>query len=235
MSPLALRIRLAALRRRLLARFVFFGTLRHTYPVNPAFGLGKGMPVDRYYIEAFLAERSDAIRGRVLEVGDREYTTRFGSGVTSSDVLHFTEGSPEATVVADLSACPQIADGSFDCIILTQTLHYIYDMEAAVAELHRVLAPGGRLLCTVPGISQISRHDMDRWGDRWRLTTLSAEELFATAFDTELTTVTAYGNTLTSVCFLEGIVAEKLKPRELDARERDYELIVAVDAAKTSP
>jgi SAM-dependent methyltransferase len=232
MSPLLLRTRLSALARRLRSRFVFFGTLRHTYPVNPAFGIGHGTPVDRYYVEAFLRSRSTAIRGRVLEIGDREYTTMFGSGVTTSDVLHAEEGNPEATIVGDIANCPQIPDAAFDCIILTQTLHYIYDMEAAVAELHRILAPGGHVLCTVPGISQVSRHDMERWGDRWRLTSLSARELLSTAFEPDRVSVATYGNALTSVCFLEGIVAEKLRPKELDAREEEYQLLVTVDAMK---
>ena len=170
----------------------------------------------------------------MLEIGDRESTTRFGAGVTKSDVLHFEAGNPEATIVGDIANCPQIPSDSFDCIILLQTLHYVYDMEAAVAELHRILAPGGHVLCTVPGISQISRYDMDRWGDRWRLTSLSAEELFATAFRPEDTTVVTYGNTLTAMCFLEGITAEKLRSRELDALHPDYQLIVAIDAVKSS-
>lgn len=218
-------------------RFVRSGLLRlammgRTYPVDPGFGRGHGTPVDRYYIERFLAKNAASVTGRVLEVGDAEYTERFGSGVTTSDILNFTQGAPGATIVADLSNCPQIPSGSFDSIILTQTLHYIYDMEAAVAELHRILAPAGRLLCTVPGISQVSRFDMEHWGDRWRLTSLSARELFATSFDAEDVCVTTWGNALSSVFFLEGIVAERLRPRELDAREEDYELLVTVVATK---
>jgi hypothetical protein len=73
---------------------------------------------------------------------------------------------------------------------------------------------------------------MDRWGDRWRLTSLSATELFATAFDPARTTVATHGNVLTSICFLEGIVAEKLTPRELGTRDEDYQLLVTIDAVK---
>ena len=115
--------------------------------------------------------------------------------------------------------------------VLTTT--YVGATEArAVAELHRILAPGGHVLCTVPGISQISRYDMDRWGDRWRLTSLSATELFSTAFEPEDVSVTTYGNVLACVCFLEGIVTERLRPRELDHHDEEYQLIVAVDAVK---
>ena len=232
MPQIPLRSRLSAMRQYVRVNFPRFGSLRRIYPVNPAFGLGDGTPIDRYYIERFLESRRTAIRGRVVEIGDRRYTERFGDEVTSSDVLHFVEGSPEATIIADISDCPQIPADSFDCIIITQTLHYIYDMERAVSELHRILAPGGHVLCTVPGISQISRYDMDRWGDRWRLTSLSAAELFATAFEPAETSVLTYGNVFASICFLEGIVAERLRARELDHPDVDYQLIVAVDAAK---
>lgn len=226
------RARSDGFRRFVRSRLLRLAMMGRTYPVDPGFGRGHGTPVDRYYIERFLAKNAASVTGRVLEVGDAEYTERFGTGVTTSDILNFTQGAPGATIVAELSSCPQIPSGSFDCIILTQTLHYIYDMEAAVGELHRILAPGGRLLCTVPGISQVSRFDMEHWGDRWRLTSLSARELFATAFDPEDVGVTTWGNALSSVFFLEGIVAERLRPCELDASEEDYELLVTVVATK---
>jgi SAM-dependent methyltransferase len=171
----------------------------------------------------------------VLEAGDATYTERFGgSAVTQSDVLHAT-GAPDATIVADLADAPAIPDDTFDCIILTQTLHYVFDMKAAVSELHRILRPGGRVLCTVPGISQISRWDMDRWGDRWRLTTLSARELFETSFPADSVEVSSEGNVLTSVCLLEGIVAERLRARELDHKDEDYQLVVTIVATKDGP
>lgn len=221
---------LRALKRRVRSRFICFGTLRSPEPVNPAFGIGRGTPVDRAYIERFLESRRDLVTGRVLEVGDRSYTERFGHAVSSSDVLHVVPGETGSTIVGDLTSLPQVADASFDCIILTQTLHYVFDMPAAVREVRRILAPGGVVLVTVPGISQISRWDMERWGDRWRLTSLSARELFELAFDPQDVEVAAYGNALSAVAFLEGVPAEKLSARELDARHEDYEVVVAVTA-----
>ncbi len=116
--------------------------------------------------------------------------------------------------------------------MITQTLHYVFDMFAAVRELHRILAPGGTVLCTVPGLSQISRWDMDRWGDRWRLTSLSARELFGTAFDAGAVDVATYGNALAGLCFIEGIPAERITPRELDVNDPDYQILVAIAAQK---
>ena len=221
-----------ALRRRLRSRFVCFGTLRSVDPVNQGFGIGRGTPIDRVYIERFLSAHAAHIRGRVLEVGDRDYTDRFGVGVTKSDVLHVVSGDPAATIVGDLTDLAGVPDGSFDCIILTQTLHYVFDMPAAVHEVHRILAPGGVALVTVPGLSQISRWDMERWGDRWRLTTLSARELFELAFPTVSVEVAAFGNALAATAFVQGIPAERLRTRELDAQHEDYEIVVAIAAEK---
>ena len=81
-------------------------------------------------------------------------------------------GNPSATIVADLTTAETIPDEIFNCIILTHTLQFIYDFRSALRHLQRVLMPGGVLLATLPGISQISRYDMDRWGEYWRFTAL---------------------------------------------------------------
>jgi SAM-dependent methyltransferase len=211
-----------------------FGDLRRTEPVSRVFGFDRGAPIDRYYIEGFLGANSDRIRGRVLEIGDSTYTKQFGgSRVEQSDVLHLTGDSPEATIVADLTNAPQILDETFDCIILTQTLHFTYRMEAEVAELRRILRPGGCALCTVPGISQISRFDMERWGDYWRLTSLSAKELFETAFAPGEVRVETHGNVLAATAFLHGLAVSELSEAELDVNDDDFQLIVAIRAVKS--
>ena len=83
--------------------------------------------------------------------------------------------------MADLARADHIPSAAFDCIILTQTLHLIYDVRAAIATLHRILGPGGVLLLTVPGITRISH---DEWPGSWywSFTTDSASRLFAEAF-----------------------------------------------------
>ncbi|HEX6050119.1 MAG TPA: hypothetical protein VFZ21_12650, partial [Gemmatimonadaceae bacterium] len=74
---------------------VHLGDLRRLTPISRAFGYDRGGPVDRYYIEGFLARYASDVRGRVLEVGDDSYTRRFGGNrVTRRDVLHVHEGNP---------------------------------------------------------------------------------------------------------------------------------------------
>lgn len=52
-------------------------------------------------------------------------------------------------VVGDALALPY-PDDSFDCVIASEILEHIPDDQTAIAELARVLVPGGRLAVTVP-------------------------------------------------------------------------------------
>ena len=54
-----------------------------TQPLSRHWGFDRGTPVDRWYIERWLAGQARDIRGSVLEVKDSGYTTRFGAGVTA--------------------------------------------------------------------------------------------------------------------------------------------------------
>ena len=163
--------------------WIRFGSLGGVHPIDPDFGCRWGQPIDRYYIERFLEQHASDIHGHVLEVADNGYTDRLGGPrVSRSDVLHYVRGNPKATIVADLTDAREIPSDSFDCIILTQTLQFIFDFRAATKTLHRILKPGGALLVTCNGISQISRHDMEQWGEYWRFTSLSARRLFTEVF-----------------------------------------------------
>ena len=212
---------------------VRLGSLKRTTPISRNYGWERGTPIDRFYIDAFLTQHAGQITGRVLEIGDDEYTRRYGGDrVTHSDVLHAAEGNPSATIVADLADAPQIADASFDCVICTQTLLLIYDVPKAVATIHRILEPGGTALITVPGVSRICREEADEWGDYWRFTSDSATRLFADEFGAQNTTTTAYGNVLTATAMLHGLAAEDLKPKQLDDRDRDFEVLIGVRARR---
>ena len=134
--------------------------------------------------------------------------------------------------MADLTCTDCIPTSTFDCIILTQTLQFIYDVPSAIRTLYRILKPGGVLLATASGISQISRYDMDRWGEFWRFTPLSAKRLFQEAFPEEGLSVESYGNVLVAVAFLHGLAAEDLRSHELAYYDQDYPVIITVRAQK---
>jgi ubiquinone/menaquinone biosynthesis C-methylase UbiE len=66
-----------------------------------------------------------------------------GERVIQSDVLHAAAGNTTATIVADLTRADHIPSETFECIILTQTLQYIYDVRAAIGTLYRILSRVG--------------------------------------------------------------------------------------------
>ena len=213
---------------------VSFGDLYRVTPISPIFGIDRGFPIERYYIERFLEENKRYIKGHCLELGDAYYITKFGDErVKKIDVLHYVEGNPEATIVADLTCADHIPSDSFDCIIFTQTLQMIYDMKAALRHLHRIIKPGGVLLMTSHGISKIGRRlGRDGWGEYWHITTQSAESLFEETFPGSEITVRSYGNVLSAMCALHGIVSEEIDKKDLDYHDPDFEVIVTVRAVK---
>jgi SAM-dependent methyltransferase len=209
-----------------------WGTLRRLEPVSRVFGFDRGLPVDRYYIEEFLSRWARDIAGRTLEIGDDAYTRRYGGDrATHRDVLHVHDRNPAATIVGDLVSAPHIPDETFDCLVLTQTLHLIYDLDAAVRTIYRILRPGAVVLATFPGISQLSVDDWRAtWG--WGLSCRLAEQIFGRHFDKANIAVHRYGNSLAAACFLHGLAADELSRERLDAPDRDCELLIGVRAVK---
>ncbi|MBC3539275.1 glycosyltransferase [Rufibacter sp. H-1] len=211
---------------------VSLGDFRRTSPLSREFGYDRGGPVDRYYIEDFLKKESSSIAGRVLEIGDNEYTLTFGGKrVTKSEILHVNENNPMATIIGDISNAPQIPDNSFDCIVLTQTLHLIYDFKAALATCHRILKPGGTLLLTVPYITSI---DKDEWGATWywAFTDKVLRLIMAESFPGGQVEVGSYGNVLTASAFLYGMGRSEISQAELDKYDPQYQVINTVKAVK---
>ena len=199
-------------------------------PVSREFGFDRGKPVDRWYIERFLSQHRADVRGAVLEVAESTYTQWYGDGdVTTSDVLHH-KGNDESTVVGDLTTGDGLPTAAYDCFICTQTLPFIYDVHAAVRGMASVLRPGGVVLATVPGMSQVSREDKRDWGDWWRFTSQGTELLFSEAFDD--VEAEAHGNVLSAAAFLYAYAAEELTDDELLHRDPEYELVITIRARR---
>lgn len=216
---------------------VDFGGLRRLSPISAVFGQDRDLlTIERYYIEQFLEQHSADIKGRVLEMGDPAYIRKFGGDkVTQEDVLNYVEGNPNATIVADLTDAPHIPDNSFDCIIITQTLQMIFEVDKAIATLERILKPGGVVLCTSHGMTRVARREgIDDWGEYWHFTTQSKRHLFRQAFDPANVEVTSVGNVFTCICNLHGLGASELDQAELDMHDPNYEMLVMVRAVKSA-
>lgn len=221
--------------RRLLRRCfggprprVRFGSLRRVMPVNDAFALGRGEPVDRHYIEAFLAAHAADVRGEVLEFGEPRYARRFGgAGVRLSTM---DRGVAGATFAGDLCDRASLPAEAFDCIICTQVLQYVADPHAALATLARALRPGGVLLLSVPAISPISRPDDDAFGERWRFTARGIDGLLGTAGLRGM--AEAHGNALVALASIHGLAAGELHRAELAHRDPALPVLVVARGVK---
>ena len=202
-----------------------------TSPLSRNWGYERGGPLDRVYIEQFVREHAADIRGVVLEVQEADYTRRFGgSAVERSDVVDLAESNAGATVITDLRAAANISDATYDCVILTQTLHVIAPMHEAVAECHRILKPGGVLLVTLPCLSRVCL-EYGRDGDFWRVTPAGARQLFEPVFG-ERVAVSAFGNVLSGSAFLYGLSASELDERDLAVTDIYNPTLVGVRAVK---
>ena len=89
--------------------------------------LGLNDPVQITPYRSYGTPRRVYIKGRVLEIGESTYTTKFGSGVVTKEVLHYTNDNPAATIIGDLAKIETLPEGEMDCFICTQTFNFIYD------------------------------------------------------------------------------------------------------------
>ena len=201
-------------------------------PFSTEFGYDRGGPVDRYYIENFLKKEAEHIKGRCLEIGDNEYSLLYGgSKLTQSDILHIDETNTKATFIGDLSNASQLPNNAFDCIVLTQTLHLIYDFKGALATCHRILKPGGALLLTSPGITPI---DHGEWGKTWywSFTNRALEALIAETFPGGKAEIETFGNVYVATAFLYGMGATEISIEKLDYSDPHFQVIITVKAIK---
>jgi hypothetical protein len=244
--PLQARLRRAARRWLAVARLptstpgrqqpagsVKWGSLRRTVPFSCDWGYDRGTPIDRVYIDGFLASHADDVQGACLEVMNADYAVRFGrTRVSRRDVLDINPANTHATIVADLGEADSLPEQRFDCVIFTQTLHLIPDMATALANVWRAIAPGGVLLLTVPALG---RHDTRKGfhHDRWRVTKTGLEWLLTRLPDARADSTT-YGNVLSCTAFLYGLAAEELHPEELHVKDPAFPLIVAARVRKES-
>lgn len=202
------------------------GRIRSARPISKNWGYERGTPIDRHYIEGFLAKHASDVRGHVLEVQEDDYSRRFGGAdVTRQDILNVNASNPLATIIGNLADPATLPSAQFDCVILTQTLHLVFDMAAAIANIHRALRPGGVALITVPGITPVAP-DLD-YSWYWSLTDAALLRLLRHSFEPSKIDVTTYGNLAAATAFLHGAAVEEVGRRRLTYFDPAYPVTVA--------
>lgn len=101
----------------------------------------------------YLREQTDLFSApaRLLEVGPRwAFARRFQRMPNVEYVgVDLVRRGPEVTAIGDVTAMP-LPTGSFDAVICIHVLEHVEDDCGALAELYRVLKPGGWAIITVP-------------------------------------------------------------------------------------
>lgn len=202
-------------------------------PVSRNFGIDRGTTIGRYYIEAFLELHRKFLKGTVLEIGGDQYATAYSASGTKIEILDPDPSAAGATIIADLVTGVGVPENRYDAAIVTQVLHVLPNMQAAVGHLRRSIKPGGVILATLPCISQVSRFDMDRWGDFWRVTDRGARQVFESHFLADEIQTFVYGNHLAAIASLTGYSAKEIGKPELDALDPDFQVLIGVTARKS--
>lgn len=208
-----------------------FRYLLKTQPYSRLFGFDRGLPVDRYYIEKFLESKKYLISGDILEIAESYYTKKFAHGAYRSLILHSTEGTG-VDFVGNLATGDGIVNDVANCFIMTQTLQCIFDFRAALKNSLKLIRSGGNLLITVPGITQISRYDYDRWGFYWTFNDMSLRKLFEEVVPSSNIEIQAFGNVKSAAAFLYGLASNELSQKDLDQVDPDYQVTITATIIK---
>jgi len=198
-------------------------------PFSWRWGLDRGRPFHRYYIDRFLTQHRNDIRGTVLEFQDPEYVPRLSPDRNVQlEILHLDHSNPVATIVGDLTKATTLPPGHFDCIVCTHVLHHIGDLAAAVDGLYRMLRPGGVLLAAVPAVSMdgVDNHEL------WRFTTAGLNWILCRSFRQTNVTVQSFGNSLTAAAEIRGLTTEEFSAQEIDHCDPHFAVEVCARAVR---
>lgn len=200
-------------------------------PISRRFGSEFGTPIDRVYIERFIREQSQYIRGTVMEIAEDKYARAYQSQISEMQILH-VNGWGGKVIKGNFATGEGIVPNSIDCLICTQTLLFIYDLKNSIKNIYALLKEGGTALITVPGITQVSLYDYRNWGQYWSFTELSLRKLLQQFFADEKIEIKVYGNVKTAVGFLYGVCAETLSDSDFAYDDIQYQVIMGARVIK---
>lgn len=132
----------------------------------------------RLQLEHWVWSHRDALGRDILDVGVYIPRAYLGDGY-----ITFGENGEEETQ-GDLCALP-FPEASFDGVVLTEVLEHCVNPMAAMAEVFRVLRPGGLLLVTSPFCWPT--HQTEDYKDYWRFARQGWELLLRSFADVSIT------------------------------------------------
>jgi len=103
----------------------------------------------RQLLEMLLKKHSSELKDTILDIGSKNqrYSYLFKGQVTAVDL----KSDPDKQVIqGDLNYTLPFKNSSFNGIVCVEVLEYVHDLDHAVAEIHRLLVPGGVALVSIP-------------------------------------------------------------------------------------
>ena len=194
-------------------------------PFSRKFGLERGSPVGRYYVERFLRKNAEFVTGPCLEFGDARYRALF-PGAGEYHVIDVVR-RPAVDFVADIHDPVGVPRDYFKSIICTQVLEHLAHPEKAAAAIFDLLAPGGVLLLTVPFINPVHYDPAD-----FRRYTPEGVTLLLLDAGFDVEQVDFGGNSLVGTGSLLGMVQEDFSTSELELKDPVYPYNVLARARK---
>jgi SAM-dependent methyltransferase len=136
----------------------------------------------RVYLESYNREFARLMKPgtRMLDAGSGSapYKKLFSHvDYENADFEQVDKPYAKPTYVCDLCERVPAEDGRFQYIVFNQTLEHLKEPERPLRELYRVLAPGGRMICTVP----LFYEEHEQPYDFFRYTQFSLAYLFSKA------------------------------------------------------
>jgi SAM-dependent methyltransferase len=205
---------------------VNWGDLKKSVPVCQAFGMSRGTPIDRYYLNQFIEAIRGEIKGNILEIGGTPKDQDFYQ-IKSDDSYQILnlEAGPGIDIVGDVHNPSIIEPNSIDSIIIFNVLEHCYAPWIAVQNIYQWLKTGGKCFAMVPNAVRVHRTPVDYWrplpdGMKWLFKDFSEQQLYI------------YGNPITVTASHQGIATEELSPEELNTFHPDYPVATCIVAEK---
>lgn len=120
--------------------------LTRPHPISNQFGFDRGTPIDRYYIERWIQQNQEYIKGNLLEIAEDTYCRKFSIKENDCDkniynILTYDKTQNIENIIhGDLTDFENLSENKIDCFICTQTLNFIYDVKSAIKGIYKLLA-----------------------------------------------------------------------------------------------
>ncbi len=195
-------------------------------PLSRNFGVERGTPVGRYYVEQFVKSNGNNIHGDILEFGASARYKKFFNGFESYETISVSN-EPGITYIADIHNMNELPNKKFDCIVCTQVFEHLKYPESAAKSLFFMLKDNGILLFTAPFINNVHGCPSD-----YRRFTLDGCRLILEDAGFYLEQISYGGNCMVSTGSLMGMVAEDFSESDLNTKDDVYPYNILIRAVK---